>query len=63
MELLYLKQYTDALHQGELSSVELTQYFLNKIKKHKDLNAFISLDEEYALHAAQKADRSMDISS
>lgn len=59
MELLYLKQYTDALHQGELSSVELTQYFLNKIKKHKDLNAFISLDEEYALHAAQKADQEL----
>ncbi|KTC81814.1 Asp-tRNA(Asn)/Glu-tRNA(Gln) amidotransferase subunit GatA [Legionella cincinnatiensis] len=59
MEILSLKQYSDALHQGELSSVELTQHYLTQIEKQSDLNAFISIDEEYALLAAQKADQKL----
>lgn len=59
MEILSLKQYSDALHQGELSSIELTQHYLTQIEKQSDLNAFISIDEEYALLAAQKADQEL----
>ena len=59
MEKLSLKQCSDALHQGKISSVELTQYYLAQIEKQKDLNAFISLDEEHALLAAQKADQEL----
>ncbi|MBI2785893.1 MAG: Asp-tRNA(Asn)/Glu-tRNA(Gln) amidotransferase subunit GatA [Legionella longbeachae] len=59
MENMSLKQLSQALHQGKLSSVELTQFYLTKIKKHKDLNAFISLDEAHALLEAQKADQQL----
>ncbi|MGQ3889017.1 Asp-tRNA(Asn)/Glu-tRNA(Gln) amidotransferase subunit GatA [Legionella sp. CNM-1927-20] len=45
-----------ALKNKELSSVELTNYYLKRIHAHKTLNAFISLDEEYALTQAKKAD-------
>ncbi|AWN74130.1 Asp-tRNA(Asn)/Glu-tRNA(Gln) amidotransferase subunit GatA [Legionella anisa] len=56
MEHLSLKQLSQDLHHRKLSSVELTQHYLKQIQKHKDLNAFISLDEEHALLEAQKAD-------
>lgn len=59
MEQLSLKQLSQALHQGSLSSVELTQHCLTQIQKHKDLNAFISLDEEHALLDAQQADKKL----
>lgn len=59
MENLSLKQLSYALHQGKFSSVELTQHYLMRIQKHKDLNAFISLDEEHALLEAQKADQEL----
>ncbi|PWY56214.1 Asp-tRNA(Asn)/Glu-tRNA(Gln) amidotransferase GatCAB subunit A [Legionella qingyii] len=59
MENLSLKQLSQALHQGKLSSTELTQHYLMQIKKHNDLNAFISLDEEHALLEAQKADQKL----
>ncbi len=45
------------LNTKKTSSVELTQYFLNRIQQHdKKLNAFITVCEESALQAAQKAD-------
>ena len=56
MEQYSLKQLSNALHQGELSSVELTQHCLDKIKNNNDLNAFITVDEEHALTAARQAD-------
>ncbi|KTD73483.1 Asp-tRNA(Asn)/Glu-tRNA(Gln) amidotransferase subunit GatA [Legionella tucsonensis] len=59
MENLSLKQLSQALHHRKLSSVELTQHYLKQIQKHKDLNAFISLDEEHALLEAQKADHKL----
>lgn len=59
MENLSLKQLSQALHQGKLSSVELTRHYLMQIQKHKDLNAFISLDEEHALLESQKADQEL----
>jgi aspartyl-tRNA(Asn)/glutamyl-tRNA(Gln) amidotransferase subunit A len=56
MEQLTLKQISQALHQGEVSSLELTKYYINKINENTDLNAFISLDEGHALSLAHQAD-------
>lgn len=45
------------LNKGELSSVELTQYFLERIEQHdKQLNSFITVTPELALSQAQAAD-------
>ena len=46
----------NALQQKQISSVELTQHYLKQIEQHNALNAFISVDEEYALTQAQAAD-------
>lgn len=52
-----LKQLSDSLRKKELSSVELSQYFLQRIKRFDgELNSVITLDEEGALKAAQRAD-------
>ena len=59
MEQQSLKQLSQALHQGKISSVELTQHYLSQIEKHQDLNAFISLDKEHALLNAQQADKEL----
>src|SRR3990167_3402300 len=45
------------LHAKKISSVELTQHFLKRIKQYNEkLNSFITIIEESALHAAQAAD-------
>ncbi len=41
----------------EYSSVELTQVFLDRIKRHQDLNCFITVTEEKALAQAKLADQ------
>jgi aspartyl-tRNA(Asn)/glutamyl-tRNA(Gln) amidotransferase subunit A len=52
-----LSQLSDALHSGEISSVELTQHYLERIKQHNDnLNAFITVTEDQALNQAKQAD-------
>lgn len=45
-----------ALTQKTVSAVELTQQCLERINRYQSLNAFIAVDEEYALNAAKKAD-------
>lgn len=46
-----------ALHSKEISSVELTQSYLERIKKFDgQLNSYITVTEEHALTAAKKAD-------
>lgn len=48
------------LQAGEVSSVELTQYFLDRIKTNDDkLNSFITLSEEQALAQAVDADEKL----
>jgi len=44
------------LRAGDYSSVELTQAYLERIKKHKTLNCFITVAEEQALETAKIAD-------
>ena len=51
-----LKELSIGLQNKEFSSVELTQVFLNRIKQHQDLNAFITITEEIALQSAKEAD-------
>lgn len=49
-----------ALQQRKLSSIELTNHYLQQIKHHHSLNAFIAVDEEYALRQARMADQHLD---
>ncbi|HRD69717.1 MAG TPA: Asp-tRNA(Asn)/Glu-tRNA(Gln) amidotransferase subunit GatA [Legionella sp.] len=59
MDFLSLSQITHALHTKEISSVELTHHYLNKIADNKELNAFINLDSNQALIDAQHADQNI----
>lgn len=53
-----------ALHHKEISSVELTQHYLNRIKKFdNDLNSFITVCEESALAEAAAADKLLQSAS
>ena len=53
-----LVELSNGLQKGEYSSVELTQHFLDRIKKNdSDLNSFITITEEQALSKAADADK------
>jgi aspartyl-tRNA(Asn)/glutamyl-tRNA(Gln) amidotransferase subunit A len=53
-----LSELSASLHNGDISSVELTQHYLERIKAHNDqLNAFITVTEDNALKQAQAADQ------
>ena len=55
-----LRQLSDSLQKKELSSVELTQYFLARIKRlDTSLNSVITLNESAALVAAEQADKQL----
>ncbi|MDC0182690.1 Asp-tRNA(Asn)/Glu-tRNA(Gln) amidotransferase subunit GatA [Nitrosomonadales bacterium] len=55
---LSLKELSLALGSKKFTSVELTQFFLNRIKKfNSSLNAFITIDEEKSLAMAKKSDQ------
>jgi aspartyl-tRNA(Asn)/glutamyl-tRNA(Gln) amidotransferase subunit A len=52
-----LSQLSAALQNGDISSVELTQHYLDRIHQHNgNLNAFISVCDERALAQAKAAD-------
>jgi len=53
---LSLCQAVDLLYRGETTSEELTRACLEEIEKTKELNAIISVDEEFALMQAKEAD-------
>ena len=56
-EELSLAELREKLDNKEVSSVELTNYFLSKIKElNPELNAFITVTEEEALEQAKAAD-------
>lgn len=53
-----LKELSQALHAKEISSVDLTKIFLERIDKlDKKLNSFITVTPEIALNAAKEADK------
>nr|MBX2868580.1 aspartyl/glutamyl-tRNA amidotransferase subunit A [Acidiferrobacterales bacterium] len=51
-----VQQHAAALRQGQYSSVELTTHFLDRIRQHPELNAFVTVTEEGALAQAAAAD-------
>ncbi|MEF3075041.1 Asp-tRNA(Asn)/Glu-tRNA(Gln) amidotransferase subunit GatA [Methylobacter sp. Wu1] len=56
---MHNKSITDlakGLRSGEFSSVELTQAFLDRIKRHNSLNCYITVTEDLALQEAKAAD-------
>ena len=57
MKTKSLTELSTGLKTGDFSSVELTQYYLDRIAKYDtDLNAFITVTEEQALAGAKSAD-------
>lgn len=53
-----ISKLSQSLANKEFSSTELTQYYLERIKKHNPtLNAFITVTETHALHQAKLADQ------
>ena len=55
-----LRQLSDSLQKKELSSVELSEYFLARIKRlDSSLNSVITLNEDAALKAAEQADKQL----
>ncbi len=52
-----LTELAAGLRSKEFSSVELTHAFLQRIRQHETLNAFITVSEEQALQQAQAADQ------
>ena len=55
---LSLKELSQALGEKKFTSVELTQFFLSRVKKHNpSLNAFITVDEGRSLAMAEKSDQ------
>lgn len=52
-----ITELSHALEAKDISSVELTQHFLERIKRFDtQLNSFITITEEHAIQAAEKAD-------
>ena len=47
----------DMLRRREISSTELTRHCLDRINEHRDLNAFITIDESGAMATATAADK------
>jgi len=57
LENLTIKKASDLLEKKEVSSVELTKYYLDRIKKlDEKIGAFLSVTEEYALRKAAESD-------
>jgi aspartyl-tRNA(Asn)/glutamyl-tRNA(Gln) amidotransferase subunit A len=55
-----LSELSTALHTGEISSIELTQHYLDRINAHNDeLNAFITVTADRALEQAKAADQKL----
>jgi aspartyl-tRNA(Asn)/glutamyl-tRNA(Gln) amidotransferase subunit A len=56
MKNLTIKEAREGLLNKDFSSVELTKSYIENIRKHEDLNAYITICEEKALELARKAD-------
>jgi aspartyl-tRNA(Asn)/glutamyl-tRNA(Gln) amidotransferase subunit A len=52
-----LRELAQGLGNNDFSSVELTQYFLDRIEANKDINAFITVDRDTTLQQAAEADK------
>ncbi len=56
---LTIRELCHRLAAGELSAVELMRRYLERIEHHAELNAFITVDPDYALAQAERADRAL----
>ncbi len=55
-----LSELSTQLHNGDISSVELTQHYLDRIQQHNaSLNAYITVSKEHALKQAHAADEKL----
>lgn len=52
-----LRELAHGLGNNDFSSVELTQYFLDRIAASKDINAFVTVDADTSLQQAAEADK------
>ena len=52
-----LRELALGLGNNDFSSVELTQYFLDRIDASKDINAFVTVDADTSLQQAAEADK------
>ena len=56
-----IKELATSLRNKEFSSVELTKFFLERIKQHDPkLNSFITITEDHALAQAKQADKLLE---
>ncbi|WP_019556816.1 Asp-tRNA(Asn)/Glu-tRNA(Gln) amidotransferase subunit GatA [Thiomicrorhabdus arctica] len=60
MHNLTIKQMSEKLHSGEITSVQLTQHYLDRISQYDaDLNAFVTVTPELAISMAEAADQKL----
>ncbi|MDX1347301.1 MAG: Asp-tRNA(Asn)/Glu-tRNA(Gln) amidotransferase subunit GatA [Thiomicrorhabdus chilensis] len=60
MHNLTIKQMSEKLHAGEITSVQLTQHYLDRISKYDtELNAYVSVTPELAMTMAEEADKKL----
>jgi aspartyl-tRNA(Asn)/glutamyl-tRNA(Gln) amidotransferase subunit A len=52
-----LTELSNALSAKEISSVELTQYFLGRMARSKEFNAYLDVQEDFSLRDARAADQ------
>lgn len=61
MHRLSIRQMSEKLHSRKITSVALTQHYLDRIEKYDgELNAYISVTPELAIEMAKKADEMLD---
>ncbi len=52
-----IKSAKEALLNKEISAVELTKYYIDRINKYKEINAYITVTAEQAIESAKEADK------
>ena len=58
LQELTIHELSKRLKDSEITSEEITELYLKRIKEHdKEIGAYITVDREYALKQAQKADK------
>lgn len=55
-QFLTISEVRKALKNKEFSSVELMNYYIDRIEKYSGLNAYVTLDKDKAIDAAKQAD-------
>ncbi|MDO4974854.1 MAG: amidase, partial [Alphaproteobacteria bacterium] len=56
-KFLTISETKKGLKNKEFSSVELMNYYIDRIEKYSELNAYVTLDKDKAIEAAKEADQ------